>query len=103
KAQPGRAAEALDEAAAESRRIDDSSPDRVRALVAVATQMVAFDPARAWEVMNDVVKSANALTEFIGEDGGLTVRVEFQGGGAVTQNFNVEPFALPGVLTALAR
>ena len=103
KAQPGRAAEALDEAAAESRRIDDSSPDRVRALVAVATQMVALDPARAWELMNDVVKSANALTEFSGEDGGLTVRVEFKGGGAMTQNFNVESFDLTGVFTALAR
>src|SRR2546423_15080736 len=103
KAQPGRAAQAPDAAAAESRRIDDSSPDRVRALVAVATQLVALDTARAWELMNDVVKSANALAEFSGEDGGLTVRVEFKGGGAMTQNFNVESFDLTGVFTALAR
>jgi hypothetical protein len=103
KEQPGRAVEALDEASAEARRIDDSTPERVRALVAVATQLVTLDRARVWELMNEVVKSANALTEFSGEGGEITVRVEFKSGGAMTQNFNVESFDLTGVFAALAR
>ncbi|MDT5261021.1 MAG: hypothetical protein QOC61_25 [Acidobacteriota bacterium] len=102
KEQPGRAVEALDEAAAEARRIDDSSPERVRALIAVATQLAVLDRSRTWELMNEVVKSANALQEFSGEGGEITVRVEFKGGGAMTQNFNVESFDLTGVFATLA-
>jgi hypothetical protein len=103
KEQPGRAVEALDEASAEARRLDDSTPERVRALVAVATQLSALDRARTWELMNEVVKSANALAEFSGEGGEITVRVEFKSGGAMTQNFNVESFDLTGIFAALAR
>ncbi|HEX7957409.1 MAG TPA: hypothetical protein VF508_10730, partial [Pyrinomonadaceae bacterium] len=103
KEQPGRAAEALDEAAAEARRLDDGTPERVRALIAVATQLATLDRPRAWEVMNEVVKSANALPDYTGEDGQITVRVEFKGGGAMTQNFNVESFDLTGVFGQLAR
>jgi hypothetical protein len=102
KEQPGRAVEALDEATAEARRIDEASPERVRALVAVATQLAVLDRTRAWELMNEVVKSASALADFSGEGGEITVRVEFKSGGAMTQNFNVESFDLAGVFAALA-
>jgi hypothetical protein len=103
KDQPGRAGEALDEAAAEARRIDDGTPERVRALVAVTTQLAALDRGRAWELMGEVVKSANAVPGFSGEDGEITVRVEFKGGGAMTQNDDIESFDLTGVFAALAR
>jgi ribosomal protein S9 len=75
----------------------------VRALVAVATQLAAHDRARAWELMGEVVKSANALPDFSGEDGEITIRVQFKGGGAMTQNINVDSFDLAGVFAALAR
>jgi hypothetical protein len=103
KEQPGRAAEALDEAAAEARKLDDGTPERVRALLAVATRLTELDRPRAWEVMHEVVKAANALPDFSGEGGEITVRVEFKGGGAMTQNNNVESFDLTGVFAALAR
>jgi hypothetical protein len=103
KEQPGRAAEALDEAAAEARKVEDGTPDRVRALLAVATQLVALDRARAWETMHEVVKAANDLPTFSGEGGEITARVEFKGGGAMTQNSNVDSFDLTGVFAALAR
>jgi hypothetical protein len=103
KSQPGRATEVLDEATAEARRIDDASPDRVRALIAVATQLVELDRSRTWELMNEIVKSSNALADFSGEDGGLTLRVEFKGGGAMTSNHDVESFDLSGIFAALAR
>jgi hypothetical protein len=104
KSQPAKAVEALEEALKEAREhIDEKSPDRVRALVAVATQFAALDRQRAWELMNDVVKAANALADFSGEGGELTARVEFKSGGAMTQNFGVESFDLAGVFDALAR
>jgi hypothetical protein len=83
--------------------MDEDSPDRVRALVAVATQMVALDRTRVWELMNEVVKSVNALPDFSGEGGEMTMRVQFKGGGAMTQNINVESFDLTGLFAALAR
>jgi hypothetical protein len=103
KTEPGRAAEALDEAANEARRIDADSPDRVRALVAVATQMALLDRTRTWELMNEVVKAVNALPEFTGEGGEMTIRVQFKDGGAMTENVNVESFDLTGLFDALAR
>lgn len=103
KEQPGRAAEALDEATAEARKLDDGSLERVRGLLAVATQLVELDRTRAWETMHEVVRAANALPDFSGEGGDITVRVEFKGGGAMTQNNNVESFDLTGVFEALAR
>jgi hypothetical protein len=103
KEQPGRAVEALDEAAAEARRLDDGSAERVRALLAVATRLAELDRPRAWEAMHEVVKAANDLPGFSGEGGDITVRIQFKGGGAMTQNNNVEAFDLSGVFAALAR
>ena len=101
--QPGRAVEALDEAAAEARRLDDGSAERVRALLAVATRLAESDRARAWEAMHEVVKAANDLPGFSGEGGDITVRIQFKGGGAMTQNNNVDSFDLSGVFATLAR
>ncbi|HEX6623655.1 MAG TPA: hypothetical protein VF064_08075, partial [Pyrinomonadaceae bacterium] len=103
KDEPGRALEVLDDATNEARKIDQASPDRARALVAIVTQLHKLDRPRTWEVMNEVVKASNSLPAFSGEDGGLTVRVRFKGGGAMTTNFNVESFDLAGVFDSLAR
>ncbi|HEY0080059.1 MAG TPA: hypothetical protein VGB73_15715 [Pyrinomonadaceae bacterium] len=102
KAEAGRAIEILEEATTEARRIDPASPDRTRALLSIVTQLFELDRARAWDAMAEVVKSANAVSAFTGEDGGLTVRVKFKE-GAMTMNFNIESFDLGGIFTALAR
>ena len=102
KTEPQRAADVLDNAVEEAKRIDQSSPDRVRALVAVVTQFQKVDPVRAWGMMGEVVKAANALGEFTGEDGELTSRVVLKGGGAMTNNMTVETYDLTPLFTALA-
>ena len=56
----------------------------MRALVAVVTQFQKVDSARAWEMMGEVIKAANSVSEFSGEDGEMTMRVAFKGGGAMT-------------------
>ncbi|HVF50472.1 MAG TPA: hypothetical protein VNA19_10325 [Pyrinomonadaceae bacterium] len=103
KTDAGRAIETLESALVEARRIDAATPDRVRALVAIATQLFELDRSRAWETMSEVVKAANAAAEFSGEDGGLMARLELKGGGAMTTNFNVESFDLNGIFRSLAR
>jgi hypothetical protein len=100
--QQGRAIEMLDEALVEARRIDQASPDRARALIAIATQLVALDRPRAWEAMGEVVKASNGAADFTGEDGGLVARVQM-GRGAATTEFPFENFNLTGLFAALAR
>ncbi len=77
KNEPGRAVELLDEALTEAKeRIDAASQERVSALVAVATQLVELDRARAWEVMLEVVKASNAAKDYTGEDGRIDTRFQ---------------------------
>ena len=102
KAEPDRATEVLELANLEARRIEQSSPDRVRVLIAIVTQFQRVEKDRAWEMMSEVIKSANSVSEFSGEDGELTMRVAFKGGGAMTQNQTVDSFNLTGLFTALA-
>jgi hypothetical protein len=102
KTEPDRAAEVLDTAIAEARRIEQSSPDRVRALIAIVTQFQKVDSARAWEMMSEVIKGANAASGFSGEDGELTMIVKLKD-GAMTNNFNVDSFDLTELFAALAQ
>ena len=102
KTEPERATEVLELASAEARRIDQGSSDRVRVLVAIVTQFQQVEKARAWEMMSEVIKSANAVSEFSGEDGEISMRVAFKNGGAMSTNSSVESFDLTGLFTALA-
>lgn len=102
KSEPGRAAEILDEALADARdHIDAASPERVRALVAVATQMIQLDRARTWEVMLEVIKASNAAKEFTGEDGRMGVRLQTKNGVHSTST-NVQSFDLNDIFAKLA-
>ena len=102
KTEPGRAIELLDEALAEVKRIDQASPDRVRALVSVATQLSALDRPRAWEVMLDIVKAANDAEGFTGEDGRIMVRLQTKNMTNTSSN-SVQSFDLAGIFADLAR
>jgi hypothetical protein len=102
KSEPGRAVEILDEALADARdHIDPASPDRVRALVAVATQMMELDPARTWEVMLEVIKASNAAKEFTGEDARMGVRLKTRNGVHSTSS-SVQSFDLNDIFAKLA-
>jgi hypothetical protein len=103
KNEPGRAVEILDEALTEAKeRIDPASPERVSALVAVATQLYELDRARTWEVMHEVVKAANAAKEYTGEDGRIGMRFEAKGMTMSSSN-TVQSFDLTDIFTKLAR
>jgi hypothetical protein len=96
------AAEVLDEAATEARRIGTSDPNRARALFGVATRMYEVDHNRGWEIVAEAVKAANSASEFTGEDAQLVSRFVTPR-GASTTNFDVESFDVGGIFGLLAR
>jgi hypothetical protein len=97
-----RAAELLDEALAESRRISGSDPDRARALTAVAVGLEAIDRVRAWETLAEVVKAANSADGFTGEDSRISARLQTKFMVLMT-NGTAEDFDLLAVFRHLAR
>jgi hypothetical protein len=102
KSNPGQATAILDEALREAKEhIDDASPQRVSALVAIATQFVSLDRARAWDVMADVVKAANAAKTYTGEDGRLDTRLETKN-MTMMSSFSAGSFDLEGIFSKLA-
>ena len=103
KTEPARALELLEEAQTEAReRIDAASPERASAFVAIATQLIELDRARAWEVMLDAAKASNAAAAYTGEDGRLGVRLETRNMVMSSQN-SAQSFDLAGIFAALAR
>jgi hypothetical protein len=97
-----RALEALESAANSAKGIDAAEPDRVRATVAIATRYFEFDRNRAWEIMADAVKAANAAPEFTGSDSGLAARIQTRSMRS-TINFSAPVFDLTGVFQTFAR
>lgn len=71
---PQRSASVLDQAGAESRRVE-SSEDRPRALLAVADAYLTVEPTRVWEALFDAVKAANSSEAFTGDDGLVSLSI----------------------------
>ncbi|HET9524774.1 MAG TPA: hypothetical protein VFO99_01320 [Pyrinomonadaceae bacterium] len=97
-----RAVDLLDEALAEARRIGNSDPDRARALTGVATRMVDVDLVRAWEILSEVIKAANAADAFTGEDSLIYSQLRTRE-MTVINNSTAEDFDLAGLFGQLAR
>lgn len=97
-----RALETLDEAAAEARRIDGADADRARALLSVMTPLFDLDRARVWQLMTELVKTINALDDFNGEDGELTIQFRTKNSASIMSN-DVPNFNLQPLFGALAK
>jgi hypothetical protein len=91
-------ADALEEA----RRIDVSSADRPRALIAVANAFLALDRARTWELMLEIAKASNSAEGFNGEDGRLTMQLRTRNMSSMRAS-TVDEFNLPGVFRKLSQ
>lgn len=102
KSDPISALQTLAEAAAESRRIDQGSPERVQALLAIATSSFEIDRAQAWENMSEVIKAANHTEDFQGEAGRVTAHLG-TGTMVTTLGIEVAGFDLAGIFSSLAR
>jgi hypothetical protein len=97
-----RAAELLEQAAAEARRIGGSDPERAKALTAVAVGFGEIDLVRAWEILGEVVKAANSAEGFTGEDSRVTSRLQTKF-MVVMNDANAPDFDLLAIFRHLAR
>ncbi|MDX6695488.1 MAG: hypothetical protein QOF02_3091 [Blastocatellia bacterium] len=102
KTDPTRAAELLDEALAEARRIGGGDADRPRSLFGVATRFYELDRNRAWEALSEALKAANSNNEFTGEDAEIVSRFITKRGSSTT-NFTVDIFDLNLIFSLLAK
>ena len=101
-AERSRAADMLEEALAESRRISASDPDRARALTAVAVGFGEIDRVRSWEILGEVVKAANSAEAYTGEDSRVASRLQTKFMVVMNQS-TAEDFDLLAVFRHLAR
>jgi hypothetical protein len=93
----------LEEAIVEAERIEASDPDRASALFAVATQFVAIDSARVWEIIGAAVKAANGAEKFTGENVSIhNFPVALKTGGTF-ESTSEEDFGITKVLRLLAK
>ena len=97
-----RASELLEEALAESRRINGGDPDRPRALTAVAAGFADLDLVRSWETLGEIVKAANAAEGFTGEDSSISARLQTEQ-MVVATSATAEEFDLITVFRSLSR
>jgi hypothetical protein len=98
-----RSQEYLEEAVEEARRIDADDPDRARSLIGVATQFVTADHVRAWEVLDEAVKSANSADKFTGENVQLNFSILPTRSGIKIGSVTANDFGLVGVIHLLTR
>ncbi len=101
-AERSRAADMLEEALAESRRISASDQDRARALTAVAVGFGEIDRVRSWEILGEVVKAANSAEAYTGEDSRVSSRLQTKFMVVMSQS-TAEDFDLLAVFRHLAR
>ena len=101
-AERSRAADMIEEALAESRRISAGDPDRARALTAVAVGFGEIDRVRSWEILGEVVKAANSAEAYTGEDSRISSRLQTKY-MVVMSNGTAEDFDLLAVFRHLAR
>ena len=97
-----RSLELLAEAADEARRIDVDDPERTLSLIAVAMPLVTADPVRAWEIMSEVVKSANASEKFTGESKPINAAAMTRNGLSLAK-IGGEEFGVSPVFRLLAK
>jgi hypothetical protein len=96
-----RALDYLQQAADESRRANADDPDRAQVLIAAAGQYLTADRVRAWEIMDEAVKAANAAVDFTGDRTPLSFSVASPS-GVNTISIGGEEFDLSRSMRLLA-
>jgi hypothetical protein len=92
----------LDDATAESRRIDVSDKDRPRGLLAIANALKAVEPSRVWDAAFDVVRAANSTEKFTGEDSTLMASINSKS-LISSRTDSVPDFLIEGIFSKLAK
>jgi len=70
------AQQVIEEALAETRRIDAGTPERAYSLLALLAPLSKLNKVRAWELLAEMVAAANGVKDFTGENGQTSVTLE---------------------------
>jgi len=71
-----RALELLDQALTEARRTDAATPERAYCLLALLAEFSKWDKTRGWQLLSEMVKAANDVKDFTGENGQTSLLLE---------------------------
>lgn len=103
KADRDRALRLLNDATTEARRIEIGTPERPRALLAIANAFTSIEPLRAWETTREAIKAANSTENFTGE-GGTIVLTLSRKNQLLRKNFkNIPDFDVEGIFSKLSK
>lgn len=99
-----RAAELIDEAEAYAARTPAGTRQRVAAYTAVARLAASFDMKRAWEILPEVVRAANSVEDYAGDEGSIDIAVEQNAEAEILEPLSVEAdiFRLDGIFATMA-
>ena len=97
-----RALLAIDDAIGEARRIEESDPDRPRAMIAIANGLLTLDRPRSWDTVYEAVKAANAAEGFTGEDGAIRISLQTKNQSSIRSSSSGE-FNIAGIFGELAK
>jgi hypothetical protein len=99
------ASELLDEAERYSARIPSGTHQRVAAYASLTTYAARLDQARAWRLLSDVVKAANAVEDYAGDEAALDLGADEGASEDVPGDFSIEAdtFRLDRLFATVAR
>lgn len=97
-----KAQSAIEDSAAEARRIEGSDPDRARALMAVANAVLVSERGKTWDATYDAIKAANSAEDFTGEDGALHLTLMTKNMSSMRSS-SAADFDVSGIFAELAR
>jgi hypothetical protein len=92
----------IDDASTEARRIEDSDPDRSRALMGVANVWLLLDRSKVWDAVGEAIKSANSSEAYTGEDGVMRTAFRSKGTSSVRSS-SAQDFDVTGIFAELAK
>ena len=99
--------ELINEAEAQAARVGGGTPERVAAYGSVISAAARLDVPRAWELLREFVKAANAVEDFTGDEGSLDLTTgaasaEYAEGAEDGFKVEAEVFRLDGIFATMA-
>jgi hypothetical protein len=97
-----RALSTIEDATGEARRIEETDPDRPRAMIAIANALLTLDRSKSWETIYEAVKAANSAESFTGEDGAIRISLLTKNQSSIRSSSAGE-FNIAGIFGELAK
>jgi hypothetical protein len=96
--------ELLDEAESQAARVAQGTPERVAAYGVITIAAARTSAPRSWELLRELVKAANAVEDFTGDDVSFSLSAGAGSADEAEDAFNVEAevFRLDGIFATMA-